>query len=481
MPKPIYLFFSLLYCTAASAQTIKVDNLLPRLTVGGDTVDAHDGRVIQFGDTFYWYGTAYGKTNGFTTSNHYVVYSSPDMSQWTYEGRLLPDQAEGVYYRPHVIYHAASDRYVLWYNWYPQLWDGQFGVATSDSPVGPFAVVNDNVQMARSEIGLGDFGLFVDDDATAYISYNTIQEHQVSIEKLSPDYLSSTLENGGVIARHSEAGSQFKRDGKYYLLTDYTCCFCNYGSGARVYISDDPLSGYTLTGNINRYPGRPAPVLTDGDVRGTAHETISARDSTPEHAVLLLPQTRTASSITLDIFTGNRPENCGDVSNPRVHPPIGEPDFSLEYWDYDRWRSVALTDSSRSNAALSQRLHLSFPEVKSNRWRITPRGTYPFASIYLNEITLAHPTDASVMVGARAFITGPGISRSPIIPAQQTYVMRLETDTGPEFIWMGDLWGSASDNVKGHDYQYWSAPLEFNKDGSIAPLSWTDSWEVSVR
>ena len=236
----------LLLLTAASlsAQQITVDNNLPHLTVAGDTVDAHDGRIIYFDNTYYWYGTAYGTTNGFTTANHYVCYSSPDMQSWTYHGHLLPDQPEGVYYRPHVIYNEATDKYVLWYNWYPQLWDGQFGVATSDDPAGPFTIVNDNVQMVRSEVGLGDFGLFVDDDGSGYISYNTIQNHQVSIERLSDDYLSSTGENGGIIAEHSEAGSQFKRNGKYYLLTDYTCCFCNYGSGARVYISDDPLTGY---------------------------------------------------------------------------------------------------------------------------------------------------------------------------------------------------------------------------------------------
>jgi hypothetical protein len=87
------------------------------------------------------------------------------------------------------------------------------------------------------------------------------------------------MENGGVIAQHMEAGSQFKRNGKYYLLTDYTCCFCNKGSGARVYISEKPLSGYRLTGNINRYPGRFAPAIQDGTTTGTRYETLAKKDS----------------------------------------------------------------------------------------------------------------------------------------------------------------------------------------------------------
>ena len=37
---------------------------------------------------------------------------------------------------------------------------------------------------------------------------------------------------------------------------------------------------------------------------------------------------------------------------------------------------------------------------------------------------------------------------------------------------MGDRWGSRPDGVKGHDFQYWSRPLEFTADGGILPLQW---------
>ena len=468
-----------LYCllTGAllSAQQITIDNSLPRLTVEGDTVDAHDGRLIQFGDTYYWYGTAYGTTNGFTTANHYVVYRSPDLQTWTYAGRLLPDQPEGVYYRPHVIHNATTGKYVLWYNWYPQLWDGQFGVATSDSPTGPFEIVNDDVEMARSAVGLGDFGLFIDDDSTAYISYNTIQNHQVSIERLSADYLSSTLENGGIIAEHSEAGSQFKRNGKYYLLTDYTCCFCNYGSGARVYVSDHPMEGYTLTTNINRYPGRPAPRLTDGQTRGTEYATLEVNDTLPRTVVLQFLRPRPLDRLTVELFTGNRPENCGDVNNPRVHPPIDTPTFDIAYWDYDHWEDLELTDVRRSNSALQQTLELQFGEINTHQIKLTPRPGSGVKYLYINEI------DTGEGERAQAYVTGQGIRQAPVVPAQQAYVMALETTEGTKYIWIGDLWGSASDNVKGHDYPYWSAPLEFTEAGEILPMRWTDQWSVELQ
>ena len=67
-----------------------------------------------------------------------------------------------------------------------------------------------------------------------------------------------------------------------------------------------------------------------------------------------------------------------------------------------------------------------------------------------------------------------------MIPAQQTFVMPLETTKGIEYIWMGDLWGSASDNVKGHDQQYWGRPLVFDADGNIEPMMWVDEWHTTI-
>jgi hypothetical protein len=61
--------------------------------------------VIQFGNKFYWYGTQYGKTNGFTNANKYVSYSSKNLTNWTFEGELIQNRPDGVYYRPHVVFN----------------------------------------------------------------------------------------------------------------------------------------------------------------------------------------------------------------------------------------------------------------------------------------------------------------------------------------------------------------------------------------
>jgi hypothetical protein len=477
----LVLSLFLIGCTTTTEEnSITISNSIPRLDEEGQIVDAHDGRVIQFGDRYYWYGTAYANTNGFVPSNHYRCYSSDDLTNWTYEGRLLPDQPEGVYYRPHVIYNEPTQKYVLWYNWYPQLWDGQFGVAVSDTPEGPFEIVHDNVPMANSEYGLGDFGLYVDDDGTGYISYNTIRDHMVSIEQLNDDFLSSTMENGGVIAKHVEAGSQFKRNGKYYLLTDYTCCFCNYGSGARVYMSDDPLSGYQLTGNINRYPGRVADELTDGQKVGTHYATLEKKKNGFHSIDISLPETTEITKLEVHLFTGNRPANCGDVANPRVHPKFLTPSFKIEKWAAGEWVAATSEVPDVARSALSEKLTISF-RAEAGRIRITPDSTStPFEAVYVNEVVLTNDQDQPINI-QEAYVTGQDIQRPPIVPAQQTYVMELQTSEGTEFIWMGDLWGSASDNRKGHDYQYWSAPLEFNSDGTIQRMNWKNEWSFKKK
>ncbi|MEW4923859.1 family 43 glycosylhydrolase [Algibacter sp. 2305UL17-15] len=462
----------------AVSQSISVNNVKPRIDTDGNIVDAHDGRLIQFNDTFYWYGTSYGNTNGFVTENHYVCYISKDLKVWKKEGRLLPNQPEGVYYRPHVVYNKKTKRYVLWYNWYPKLWNGQFGVATSKNPEGPFKIVNSNVKMFRSDVGLGDFGLFVDDDQTCYLSYNTIQNHQVSVEKLDKKYTASTMENGGIIAEHMEAGTQFKKDGKYYLMTDYTCCFCNYGSGARVYISDNPLNGYQLTGNINRYPGKASLVINDGVTRGTLHETIEKTDSIFNAVEVQFSGKKIVDNITISLFTGNRPENCGDVSNPRVHPEIETPKFKLFSWNFNTWEAINPEDITVIKSALQEQVSIDFNDINSDRIKIVPVAeNYPFDKLYINEVALSSE-EKIVSKEASFYITAKTIPQRPIIPAQQSYVTKLQTAEGEKYFWVGDLWGSASDNVKGHDYQYWSKPLEFNDDGTIIPMTWEDTWKL---
>ncbi len=317
-----------------------ISNVRPRRDVLGNIVDAHDGCLELFKGKYYLYGTRYGSTDGFGKTNRYVCYSSPDLVTWTPHGEILKDAPPRTYYRPYVKYNRSTGKYVMWYNA-----DNQYGVAVADDPAGPFIISNPNVPVKYSSHGIGDMGLFIDDDGTAYLAYTVIgtgdfggkvepiSHHQICVEKLTGDYLSSTQVASAFVAGNCEGPAMFKRKGIYYLLFDNTCCFGVDGSGARVFTSTSPMGPFQYMGNINI-------------------KAASARN----------------------------------LPSPWTPPGSGRPDC--------------------------------------------------------------------------------------IIKAQQTHVATLPTNKGTVYIWMGDRWGSRPDGIKGHDFQFWSSPLQFEDDGMIQSLTW---------
>ena len=310
-------------------RVVMIQNTTPRRDVNGDIIDCHDGCLRFFAGRFYLYGTRYGATDGFTPANEYVCYSSADLTAWTPHGPLLPRRDAGVYYRPYVVFNPTTNQYVLWFNWYPKLWDGQFGVAVADEPHGPFRIVTPAVKLRGEKPG--DHNLFVDENGSGYVIYTDIaglghDRHAMSVERLTDDFCRSTLESSGPLDRRVEAPAMFRRGDLYYAIFGRTCCFGPEGADARVFVADQPLGPWRFAGQIN------------GDANG------------------------------------------------------------------------AVT-----------------------------------------------------------------------VPGQQTDVAIVPTVDGPAHLWLADLWGSRSDGVKGHDIQYWSPPLTFREDGTIAPLdARVDAFELQL-
>ena len=126
-------------------------------------------------------------------------------------------------------------------------------VATSPSPAGPFTIVTPRAALEVS--GGGDFTVMVDPNdpaATAYIAYDAWgNNHRVVVEQLTPDYhdsLGAASSSGPVSPAGNEAPLLFSRRGWYYLMYGHTCCFCQEGSGARVWTAGHPLGPWTDTG-----------------------------------------------------------------------------------------------------------------------------------------------------------------------------------------------------------------------------------------
>jgi hypothetical protein len=67
---------------AGPSSSVAISNVTPRRDADGNILDAHDGCLHKFGDRYFLYGTAYGKTDGFGKSNRYCCYSSADLVTW---------------------------------------------------------------------------------------------------------------------------------------------------------------------------------------------------------------------------------------------------------------------------------------------------------------------------------------------------------------------------------------------------------------
>jgi beta-xylosidase len=342
---------------------VTINNIEPRRDVDGKIIDAHGGCLQFFDGRFYLYGTAFGTNeNGLALNCPFRVYSSPDLERWTYEGELLKERPDGIYFRPCVVFNPHTHQYVLWYNWFAKLWNGQTAAATSDTPVGPFKIANPNVQLTHP--GTGDGSLFVDDDGTGYYIYTAIGGgYTISVERLTPDYLGATGESSDILGVGGEAPVLFRRNNLYYALFGARCADCREGSEAQVFVSHSPLGPFTTKpqANINR-----------------------------------------------------RPENSGPAMSTQA-----------------TWVATVPTPSG---------------------------------------LVTVHSDHAGPI------ISGDNV---PLIPAQQTWVAKIPMSGEPLFIWMGDRWESCPDGIKGHDFQFWSAPLKFSPDGDILPIQNIGRWDIT--
>lgn len=129
-------------------------------------------------------------------------------------------------------------------------------------------VVNKDVALAFQDDG--DEGLFVDDDGSAYVIYTTLSKgHSMSIERLSPDYTSSTLVSSGIFgASFVEAPALFKRGSVYYAVFGSCCCYCGAGSPVSVYTASHVLGPYTRQGTLGELHSQQTDIFAYVDSSG---------------------------------------------------------------------------------------------------------------------------------------------------------------------------------------------------------------------
>jgi hypothetical protein len=238
--------------SAATASTLINFNgsgqQIVRFDTNGNAVDAHDGQLARFGNSYYLYGTSYDCGYRWQINSAFCgfkVYSSTDLVHWADRGFVVQPYQCGDCFRPHILYDPATSKYVLWTNDAGAA--GNFRVYTSDSPTGPF-IQQSLPHLAYSDCGW-DFGLYQDPVTGRGYMVNTDcpdGAHGLVVQQLNPDDLSadgqySVIHMPGPV----ESPSMFYRKGTYYItMSDPTCGYCT-ATGTGYLTAPSPLGPWT--------------------------------------------------------------------------------------------------------------------------------------------------------------------------------------------------------------------------------------------
>jgi len=226
-----------------------------------------DPQIAMFGGKFYIYPTTDGFANWLGTKFH--AWSSPDLAKWTDEGVVL-DLGPGVSWADDKAWAPGiafkGDTYYFYFC------AGQaIGVATGNSPVGPFkdALGHELVKVGGYGVQAIDPYAFTDDDGRSYLYFGSSSSARVV--ELNADMISfKGTPQTITIAGFREGSVAFKRNGKYYFMysvgdTRDPTYNVAYGMGS------SPFGPFT----------KPAvnPVLQKDDPRGiwgTGHHSVLA-------------------------------------------------------------------------------------------------------------------------------------------------------------------------------------------------------------
>lgn len=225
---------------------------------------------------------------------YYTAYSSSDLKNWTYEGIVLDlksDQvswADGNAWAPAIEEKKTKDgyRYYLYFSGNPKDGGGkQIGVATADSPTGPFTDLG-HPMITESPTGGGqqiDVDVFTDPVSgksylywgNGYMAGAELNKDMVSIKKKT---LTVLTPEGGTLQDYAyrEAPYVFYRNGLYYFMWS---------------VDDTGSPNYHVAYGTSTSPLGPIKVATDPivtiqnpekEIYGPAHNSVICKPGTDE-------------------------------------------------------------------------------------------------------------------------------------------------------------------------------------------------------
>lgn len=225
---------------------------------------------------------------------YYTAYSSNNLKDWTYEGIILDlksDQvswADGNAWAPAIEEKETKDgyRYYLYFSGNPKNGGGkQIGVATADSPTGPFTDLG-YPMITESPVGRGqqiDVDVFTDPVSgksylywgNGYMAGAELNKDMVSIKKKT---LTVLTPQGGTLQDYAyrEAPYVFYRNGLYYFMWS---------------VDDTGSPNYHVAYGTSTSPLGPIKVATDPivtiqnpekEIYGPAHNSVICKPGTDE-------------------------------------------------------------------------------------------------------------------------------------------------------------------------------------------------------
>ncbi|KAL7156734.1 hypothetical protein ABFS83_02G028800 [Erythranthe nasuta] len=207
------------------------------LDTDGNRIRAHGGGILfdEKSETYYWYGeykdgpTYHTSETGPARVDFIGIgcYSSKNMWAWKFEGTVLSADEKDemhdlhkkkVVERPKVIYNDKNGKYIMWMHVDDSTYKkASVGIATSDSPVGPFEYLR---SLNPNGFDSRDMTVFKDENGIAYLIYSSNKNKEIHISKLDQDYVDVTDETErDLVGQYREAPSVFKHDGVYYMVT----------------------------------------------------------------------------------------------------------------------------------------------------------------------------------------------------------------------------------------------------------------------
>ena len=491
-----------------------------RFDVNGEAIDAHDGQIQRFGDTYYLYGTRYDCGYEWNTPGApfcgFVSYSSPDLVTWTPKGPLYDastavwqDRCDGgTYgcYRPHVVFNESTGKYVLWINTY----DNGVGyrVLTSDRPDGGFTEVAEPdlgaPEGSPRGVNYGDHQIYVDHDGRAYLSFTDWRVGgDILIEELDETYTTGSGNWTRVNLRATEAPTLFERQGTYYLTYS------------------DPNRGYTTTGTgfvtapspLGPWTGvsqSPTPwsvsngvLEIDGGDVGLSREGAGWTDYT--YTATVTPRQarsrdygqvgmvfRAGATGAYQWLIGNYPHAGAEGGNLTKLVP-GQPTVTKKLpmsIVTGQQYVIAITATGNTiETRIDGQLVDTTTASSSSAGRVGFRqGQFDGERVSVERVSVTAP-DGSVLLQdefsaglakweqAEPIITGTNITTTSC-GGQPADVLPLETAAGTVYLYQSDVWMNAKAN-EALAKHYWQ-PLSFDENGAIEPIECGRSYDVTI-